>query len=212
MARRTKEEAQETRKQLLDAAEDVFHRDGYARTTLEAVASATNLTRGAVYWHFRNKADLFNAMCERVRLPMEALIEADASGRTNDPLGHIRNACIFFLKQVTQDAHCRKVFDILFHKCEFVDPEDPVFVRQREAFLRGRERLTKLLADAVDKGHLAPDLDIRLAAILFQASIEGILKSWLFSPECFNLQSNVERLVDACIDTVRHAPALRNMK
>jgi TetR/AcrR family transcriptional regulator, acrAB operon repressor len=209
MARKTKEEALETRNHLLDAAEDVFHRAGYARTTLEAVAEAAGLTRGAIYWHFKNKSDLFNAMCDRVRLPMEELA-ASGEGRDNeDPLGHLRKVCVFFLRQAATDIHLRKVSDILFSKCEFVDPADPAYVRQQEAFLNGRERLTRLMEQAVEKGQLAPDLDTRLAAIMFHAAIDGTLRNWLFAKESFCLVAEVERLVDACIDTVRFAPSLR---
>ena len=74
MARSTKADAQRTRERILDMAEREFHRHGVSRTSLEQVARAAGVTRGAVYWHFRNKADLFNAMMNRVTLPLESEI------------------------------------------------------------------------------------------------------------------------------------------
>jgi AcrR family transcriptional regulator len=71
MVRRTKKEAAATRDALLDAALRVFRDRGVAHTSLEEVAAAAGVTRGAVYWHFKDKADLFTALCERVQLPME---------------------------------------------------------------------------------------------------------------------------------------------
>ena len=71
MVRRTKEQALVTRHTLLDAAELLFQARGVAGTSLQAIAQAAGTTRGAVYWHFCEKADLFNAMVERVTLPME---------------------------------------------------------------------------------------------------------------------------------------------
>ena len=71
MARRTKEDALATRHQLLDAAERVFAEKGVSRTSLNDIAQAAGASRGAIYWHFKNKADLFNAMLERITLPME---------------------------------------------------------------------------------------------------------------------------------------------
>ena len=56
MARRTKEEALATRHALLDAAERVFGRRGVARTSLVEIAEEAGVTRGAVYWHFKDKA------------------------------------------------------------------------------------------------------------------------------------------------------------
>lgn len=54
MVRRTKEEAQETRQQILEAAEKAFHARGVARTTLADIAKLAGVTRGAIYWHFQD--------------------------------------------------------------------------------------------------------------------------------------------------------------
>ncbi|MDR0458334.1 MAG: TetR family transcriptional regulator, partial [Burkholderiaceae bacterium] len=83
MARRTKEDAQATRAAVLDAAERVFLRRGVTRTSLAEIAQAAGVTRGAIYGHFRTKADLFTAMMGRVTQPLEAEIarleQADAA-------------------------------------------------------------------------------------------------------------------------------------
>ncbi|WP_141397381.1 TetR family transcriptional regulator, partial [Polaromonas sp. AER18D-145] len=71
MVRRTKEDALATRHKLLDAAEHLFQAQGVSRTSLQDIARRAGATRGAVYWHFKDKADLFNAMMERVTLPLE---------------------------------------------------------------------------------------------------------------------------------------------
>mgnify|MGYP003586339224 FL=1 len=73
MARKTKEEALTTRAHIIDAARRVFHAEGVNRSTLDKVAQAAGVTRGAVYWHFANKTELFLAvkqtyMCEFDRL------------------------------------------------------------------------------------------------------------------------------------------------
>ena len=92
MARRTKEEAQETRARLLDAAEHVFHEKGVAHASLEDIAAAAEVTRGAVYWHFKDKAELFDAMMQRVVLPMEAIREGADCCEQPDPLSLLRRS------------------------------------------------------------------------------------------------------------------------
>lgn len=62
MARRTKEEAEQTRNKILWSALDIFCEKGYSRTTFDEIAKRIDLTKGAVYWHFRNKPDLIAAM------------------------------------------------------------------------------------------------------------------------------------------------------
>ena len=71
MARRTKENAIATRSSLIDAAEQVFCEKGVSRASLSDIAQAAGATRGAIYWHFKDKLDLFGAMMDRVTLPLE---------------------------------------------------------------------------------------------------------------------------------------------
>jgi TetR/AcrR family acrAB operon transcriptional repressor len=210
MARCTKEEAQETRRRILDAAEDVFYAQGVTRTSLAEVAEAANVTRGAIYWHFKNKSDLFVAMCERVRLPMEAMVKASGNEVENDPLGQLRTSCVFILREAMLNGHSRKVFGIIFHKCEFVDAADPIQVRQQESFHTGTVNFERILRNAVKKGQLPPDLDTRLAATMFHASLSGLLNNWLFSQSSFDLANKAEKLIDACIEMVKNAASLRS--
>ncbi len=64
MARKTKEEADQTRQQILDAALDVFSIKGYSRSTFVDIAEAIGLSKGAVYWHFKTKEELLIALLE----------------------------------------------------------------------------------------------------------------------------------------------------
>lgn len=210
MARVTKEEARETRNRILDAAEDVFQRNGVAQTSLADVAAAADVTRGAVYWHFKNKADLFNAMCERVRLPMEEMTLAASRGECDDPLGALRASLLFCLRQAVECDHSRKVFGILFHRCEFVDETDPVYARQTDIAEHGRDQLEGTLKQAVLRGQLPADLDVIPAAAAIHAQISGLLHMWLFRPDIFDLSSYAEQLVDALLHALRTAPTLRH--
>lgn len=69
LMKKTKEEAEATRQAILQSALDTFCEKGYSKTTFDEIAKRINLTKGAVYWHFRNKPDviaaLINAYCER---------------------------------------------------------------------------------------------------------------------------------------------------
>ncbi|SNS42370.1 transcriptional regulator, TetR family [Noviherbaspirillum humi] len=209
MARSTKEEALETRNRILDAAVEVFYAKGTSATSLADVAEAAGVTRGAIYWHFKNKSDLFDAMCERVRLPMEAMTEAGASQEQEDPLGQLRASCIFVLRQAAADPQTRKVFEVLFHKCEYVESSGLIQARQQEAFRRGEARIERILRNAITHGQLAPELDVHLAATALHAAVIGLVSNWLFAKDTFNLEKQAERLIDASIDMLRYAPSLR---
>lgn len=209
MARATKEQAQETRNRILDAAEDVFHDKGVARTSLDDIARAAQVTRGAIYWHFKNKLDLFDVMCERVRLPMMQMVQASADECADDPLGQLRTTCLFVLREAVLNVHVRKVFGILFHRCEYIDAADGFVSLQQQSLHTGARNIELTLKNAVARKQLPADLDTRIAATLFQASWSGLLNNWLLSPNSFDLAHDAEKLVNACIDNLHQAPSLR---
>lgn len=209
MPRNTKEEALETRNRILDAAEKVFHANGVSRTSLADVAEAAEVTRGAIYWHFKNKGDLFEAMCKRVVLPMEAMMEANAEATESDPLGQLRATCLFILQQTVRHPQSRAVFEILFHKCEFLEDADAIAVRQQQCFRKGMANIEKIIFTGVERGQLPANLDTRLACVCVHAMLDGLLNNWLFAPDSFDLESSAEPVVDATLDALRYAPALR---
>ena len=62
-----------TRRAVLDAARSLFGRKGYAQTSVDEIAAAARVTKGAVYHHFAGKEALFRAV--------HAEVEADAQAR-----------------------------------------------------------------------------------------------------------------------------------
>ena len=209
MARCTKEKALETRDRILDAAEDVFHAKGVSNTSLADVADAAEVTRGAIYWHFKNKADLFDAMCQRIRLPMQTLCDAMADEKISDPLGELRATCRFLFRETVENPHYNKVLDILMHKCEFVDPADPIFMRQQEWMQQCTVTNKQLLSNAIAKGQLPATLDVRLAGVMLHSMISGLLTTWLFAPASFDLIRDGARIIDAYLETLLVTPPLQ---
>lgn len=212
MARSTKEEALETRNRIIDAAEEVFYTRGLAQTSLADVAIAADVTRGAIYWHFKNKADLFEAMSERVRLPMESLMKATSEEYAADPLGHLRETWVYLMRDAALNERKRRVLEILFLKCELVDRNDPIWIRQQDCYRNGLDNMERMLKDAIALKQLPVDLDTRLAAVTLHAQVAGLLMNWLFSPRTFDLAEVAARVIDTCIDGLRYAPSQRLVK
>ena len=61
------EKSQKTRRALLDVAQELFTKQGYANTSTEEIVSRAEVTRGALYYHFHDKAALFKAVFDEVR-------------------------------------------------------------------------------------------------------------------------------------------------
>lgn len=196
MVRRTKVEAQETRNRLLDTAEYVFNERGVSRTSLAEIAEAAGVTRGAIYWHFDNKLDLFDAMMQRVTLPMEQLTEAITDKNLADPLSAIREHAGAILKSIGGNPQIQRVFDIMSHKCEYVDEMAPLKGRHLEG--RG-ECITQIetgFRNAIRKGQLPKTVNARQAAIGLHALIDGLIMNWLLDPTYFSFERDATRMVD----------------
>lgn len=116
MARRTKEDALLTRDQILDAAERVFQRRGVSRTSLQEIAQEACVTRGAIYWHFQNKADLFDAMIARVTLPLVQAFNRMEPEHSDKPLDQLCQRVHSAFAQTVQNAQLRRVFEIASYK------------------------------------------------------------------------------------------------
>ncbi|KPC27968.1 TetR family transcriptional regulator [Pseudomonas syringae pv. cilantro] len=209
MVRRTKEEAQITRSQILEAAEHAFYERGVARTTLADIATLAGVTRGAIYWHFNNKADLVQAMLDSLQEPLDEMAQASQSEEEEDPLGCMRNLLIHLFHELARDPKTRRINEILFHKCEFTD-EMCDFRRQRqENAIQCHERITLGLRNAVRQGQLPQGLDTARAAVAMFAHINGIIYQWLLVPDSFSLPEEAEQMVDVCLDMLRYSPSLR---
>ncbi|MEQ7921308.1 TetR family transcriptional regulator [Xanthomonas sp. WHRI 1810A] len=209
MVRRTKEEAQETRKQIMEAAERAFYERGVARTTLADIAALAGVTRGAIYWHFSNKSDLVQAMLDSLHEPLEEMARNSESEDEVDPLGWMRKLLIHLFQQVAMDPKTRRINEILFHKIEFTD-EMCDMRRQRQIIsLDCNERIALTLGNAVRQGQLPADLNPIRGAICLHAYIDGVMGQWLLVPDSFSLYEEAERLVDTVLDMLRLSPALR---
>jgi TetR/AcrR family acrAB operon transcriptional repressor len=200
MVRRTREEALETRNRILDAAERVFSRRGVSRTSLDDVARAAGVTRGAIYWHFEDKADLFSAMLGRATLPMEEMVQRARDEAHADPLAQVRGCSVAVLRKVTGDARARRVFDVVAHKCEYVD--EMAIVRRRLSGMRANclKQLESAFRNAVRRGLLPAGVEPRAAAVGLHALVDGLITNWLIDPRYFAGAGEAERIIDGYLE------------
>lgn len=207
MARKTKDAAELTRHRILDAAERVFSEAGVARTSLSGIAAAADVTRGAVYWHFRDKADLFCEMVARVTMPMEGESVQSEPADSDDPLTAVRIMLAGILERTARDAQARRVFHIVFNKCEYVDEMQPVWQRFREMQAACLDRLQRGLAAAVSRGQLPRGLDVRGAAVGLHAMMNGLISKLVMDPDVVPAARDPGALIDVFLRGLQQTPA-----
>ena len=187
MPRRTKADALATRHALLDAAEQLFEEKGVSRTSLNDIAVAAGATRGAIYWHFKDKADLFNAMMERATGPLDQLLPDAQPGDPAPGMDQVYEAMIEALRRIATDDSLRRVMRIAIHRVEYVQELDAVQARHltmhRQWLARNRSALERAFAERPWPAAVPPDI----AALGLQVLVEGLLQGWLLDTAAFDL-------------------------
>ena len=206
MARKTKEEAQATRESILDAAETVFLDKGVSAATLEQIAREAGVTRGAVYWHFKNKEDLLLAMRERTDLPLSELMRRAEPGAEDNPVEQIRSACRCALRRLATDQTFRNVNAIFLTRCELIGEHNPNFGQTLKI---DDDKLAEGIVHfehARELGLLKPGVTPRIASLSLFALMHGIFLSWLRSPARFEIQDEGNAMLDLYFDNILNRP------
>ena len=181
--RRSKDDAERTRIELLDAAEQVFCEQGVAGATLEKISRAAGVTRGALYWHFADKTDLLRALHERAAPPQVEIILLAADEENDDPLGMLEAAAIEMLRLFEHDESRQRLFLIMSnHVASDVETE---WLQSANADMS--RALTALTAQARAQGRLNPDFTPEEAAVIMMATMNGLLSEWLRRGKSFPL-------------------------
>ena len=186
----------------------MFRDRGVTRTSLAEVATAAGMTRGAVYWHFKDKADLFRAMCDRATLPLDTMFErAGETAGDATRSGTLRALSIGALQSLATDPRAQNVFEIVFHKSELVDELAGHRDRRRPA-----ERCTCLaqiediVRQAAAPGQLPADIDPHLATQGLHALMVGIMHEWVLDPAAYDLRAAAPALIDMFLAGLKANP------
>ncbi|MCA1978937.1 MAG: TetR family transcriptional regulator [Thiobacillus sp.] len=206
MVRKTRVDTLATRNALLDAALQVFRERGVAHTRLADVASRAGVTRGAIYWHFRDKAELFAAVCERGTLPVEALLAEASRSQQRDPLATVKQLALMALKQLATHADTQAMFDVIFHKCEFTEDLAPVVAKNDADRAACLSQVRALFDQAVAIGQLPPDTDTALATHGLHAYLVGLMHEWVLAPASYDLARCAEALLDTYLAGLSQRP------
>ena len=213
MVRRTKADAEATRNSLLDAAEHLFQTRGVSRTSLNDIALAAGTTRGAVYWHFQDKADLFNAMMDRATLPMEETLicMGTQAASLEDPLQALRASLLDAMSRISHDAQVRRVFEVATLQVEYNEEMRAVRDRHLEVRQQCMASTTAGLQAAVTQlAHPLP-MPMETAALGLFVVVDGLIHNWLLDSEAFNLERCGQQTIDTYLRglgfTLPDAPA-----
>ncbi|MEM9593771.1 MAG: TetR family transcriptional regulator [Acidobacteriota bacterium] len=193
MPRRTKLETDLTRRKILDVALDVFAERGYSRTSLQEIADRAGFTRGAVYWHFKNKADLLAALEEHV--------EGGSDDGFGDPdrlqsRQELRETLCQYLARLETDerfgAYCR----VIEYRTEWHDELEPLL----ESYRRDLRDLAQWLVQALRRlaalGEIDPALDPEKEGLALYVHVMGLYTIWMTDPDFLSMVRDAPGYLD----------------
>ena len=124
-----------------------------------------------------------------------------------DPLAFVRDATCEFLRQMLNDANFRKVFEIFWHKCEYVGE----MANLRDCHLDEGENHIDILQQAFtlaqQQGQIGNELTPHQATIALISLVDGLLFNWTKNPQMFPLESYAQPILDIYFRGLGQHPA-----
>lgn len=178
--RRTREEAERTREAIVEAALACFDRHGIARSTLDQIAAAAKVTKGAIYHHFDGKRAILREIREQVTLPlMDAMDTSLLHDASMAPLDRLERFLAGTLESIERNPRKRRALGVMLFKCEYVDGLESELAGALRTNRRLRAAFESVYAEAVADGTLVRGLPPRIAAIETAMFLSGLMRLWL---------------------------------
>lgn len=196
MVRKTKEEAQNTRKNILDAALDVFYVKGVAHSSLEDIAEVAGVTRGAVYWHFKNKADIFNELHGEVHMSFMNRMKDTQGLREQNAIEQLSKLCVDSLLDIATDLKIQKFFTVFFMKCDYSGDLSGLLEVQNIQNAETFEIISGFFNKAIEQDVIDKKSDTHFLSVSLFCYMGGIINEHLRNPQLIDLKKMAQPLVD----------------
>jgi len=170
---RREREREEVRGKILDAARDLFARDGYDAVTMRKIAEAIEYSPTAIYLHFKDKDTLVRELCVA---DFDSLARAfQRIAREPDPLERLRKVGLAYADFAVEHPNHYRLMFMTPHPAQTKDDEAAALRRGNPeadayAFLAGT------IAEAIEKGLVRPELkDPHIVAQAAWAGVHGVI-------------------------------------
>lgn len=193
--RRTKEDAELTKQAILNAAVEVFSDRGVAKASLEEIARNARVTRGAIYWHFKNKLQIFDALYQSLHTPFISRILEGLEVEHPNPVGQLQQLCTELLLEVDDNEFRRKALTLFLLKCDYGGELECYKEKHIQAKLEKKAAFSIYFNKATEAGHLPADTDPDVLTLSVICYLRGILMEYLEAPDTFNMKENVPKLI-----------------
>jgi len=170
----------DTRTRILEAGAAVFAEQGYRSASLDKVAERAGLTKGAVYWHFASKQDLFLAILDHHLSAQTRLLprQLDRVLRSDEPESALADLLADRFRLPGEDDGRPMLF------LEFVLSGREPEVRERLRKMHGLmlDGAAACISELQRAGRIRSDLDPQAVSLMVDALLKGLVVEWLIDP------------------------------
>ena len=159
----------ERRAQIMRAARALFVERGFPNTRMEDVAKRAQLSKGAIYFYFGSKAELFNALVDAEHQQTIRFLEEASS----DPRSAAEKLIDVGVKYLDYFAGLKSPPRFFMIMGEVALRDEGVRSRVTEIHNRFVDAVAELLQEGIDSGHFRP-LDPTAVALMLKAFIDGL--------------------------------------
>jgi TetR/AcrR family acrAB operon transcriptional repressor len=201
LMRKTKGEAEATRKKIIEAAIEEFKSKGYETTRLEDIAEKTGLTRGAIYWHFNNKMDILTTLLNEMLAKFEdmATVFNEREGTAVEKLRHLLVE-IFVCHNL--DKQLRDTFWVLISEIKNLLSLEEVHragAKLREKYI---QLILKIVQDGMKDGEFRDDIDPYDIVWSTFFLIKGTITIDIIGQQLYPVTEKAETLVDIFLNGI----------
>ncbi|MCD8566672.1 MAG: TetR family transcriptional regulator [Alphaproteobacteria bacterium] len=175
-----------------------------ARSTLEDIAQAARVTRGAIYWHFKNKTEIFDALYERLHRPFLEMIMEDLEKDHPEPLEQLQDLCIRLFLDLKNNESKRQALDLFLIKCDYSGELAPYKEKHLKKKAEKQKAFARYFEKAKTKKKLPVNADPELLAQTVGCFMKGLLFEYLDDPESADTQKKIPLLIELFFNTIKN--------
>lgn len=186
------------RNQILDAATRVFVRQGFQHARMDDIVEESGLSKGTLYWYFKSKEDIINAILHRLFTGdlehLESLLQAE--GTASERLIQLTNHRVSGLKRMSS------LVPIIFEFYAVAVHQQWVQQFINEYFQHFRTLLEELIQQGMDCGEFR-QVNARNAAISFASLYDGLTLHWMIDPQTVQWEILSENAIPLLLDGLK---------
>lgn len=197
-----KKDAKQTKEDILKAALYVFEEKTYEKSSLNDIAKRAGVTRGAIYWHFKNKFDIFDELSkiylEKVYNDMALAIE-ESDGNTKEKIKIFYNEYLDTIFYNEDYRRYKTIIEFKVSQSKEIEKITNVFIEYSEKY---KIIIEKVIEDGKKCGEIRDDVDNDFLSMSILNWLIGFERLYLLQKDLYNLKEKKESTITNIIKMI----------